>query len=162
MNTENTSKSKGFKLKGYTFDYFNYKYPNCDSVPGGWYVSEVMHIKGDTSKKGNDAIMVYYKIEPYYEVYKQVNGIIPADQEIKAYYVKQMYEIDSDYYSDFIDSMNVALGLPRGSDIDDSNDIISVTERVKLEYFDWTEIGGFTYRVPLFEEDLIQSTDSSN
>lgn len=152
MDTSN-NKPIGFVLKGYTFDSFNYKYPTYDTVPAGYYVSEVMHVKETHSKNGDDAITVYYKVNPYGDVCKKVNGVLPADMEIKTYYIKQLYKVDSDYYYDFIDSMTVALGLPDRSDVD-SEAIIGVIERVKIGYFEWTDIGGFTFRDPLFEGDL--------
>lgn len=61
MNTTNEStKNVGFTLRGFSFDYFNYKYPSIDVVPPDYYISEVIKVQETTTKNNEEAIDVFY------------------------------------------------------------------------------------------------------
>lgn len=135
-----------------------YKYPNYDEVPAGYYFSKIEKVKPVTTKAGKPAYEVYYLLREGVTCYNIIKGNLPVDTDIKTYYIKQSYPMDTQYFFDFIDAMAVALDIGNKEFFID--DIVGVEEYVTLEY-GRSDIGGFTKREPFEFEAYLQEANEA-
>lgn len=129
-----------------------YQFPYCGTVPGGIYFSEIKSVTMSKTRNGDAAIEVCYAMRNAYACEREVNGLPLCGVDDKMYYIKQKYPKGTQYCYDFIDAMAKTLNIKAGITFN-MNNIVGVTELVKLEYGS-SSIGGFTGRKPFEKEDF--------
>ena len=152
--TPTTSVSQPSSLKARSTGLGKYRFPQIDDVPGGYYISRIMHIKDSPTKRGNTAVEVFYKLLPLQYCYQVVNNMIAEDPNMKPYYIRQKYPKNSIFYDAFIDKMFEALELDDEDELD-LNEVIGLEEKIQLSYTSETAFGGITDRVACSLNDLI-------
>ncbi len=130
-----------------------YVFPKYPYIPAGKYFSKITDARRIITQSNRDAIEVFYEIKNATICYQIANGILPEDTEIETYYIKQVYPIGTQYYEDFIDSVDEFLEI--GGDMFGLEDAIGVTELVSLAYSN-SNVGGFHGRCPFEMDDFIR------
>lgn len=122
-----------------------YKFPLIDEVPPGKYISRIMDVQETVTRRGEQAIAVFYKLESVVQCYKRVRGLLPDGYKKTYYHIKQVYPKDGQFFEDFSDAMSCELFGVEGYEVN-IEDIIDIEEVIELSYADYCRIGGISKR----------------
>ena len=135
-----------------------YRLPQEDEIPADTYVSRIMAATETVTRSGKKAIEVLYKLQQYTECYREVNGLSNCDYSYY-YYIKQIYTYGTQFYDEFVDAMANALNITRGNTFT-LEQIVGITEAVKLGYYGNSKFGSFMGRCRICYEDLLKKPDN--
>ena len=142
--------------------YGKYRFPNIDVVPADQYYSIIEHIEDTVTARSNKkAIVVYYDIAKFSDVYRKANKLFKNGEKLKKLYIKQVYPLDSDAYRLFLEAMYDALNLSYEEDIA-LMDCVGQTECIFIGYTSSTGVGGIQKRYPWNDEDFIYLYQENN
>ncbi len=127
-----------------TLGFSDYRLPYVDTIPADQYYSKIVHIEATLTRSGKKAIAVYYKIIKFSDMYQKVNKL--SDRETKILHIKQIYPLDSQPYVDFLQAMHDILGIAYEDELD-IEQVINITEAIKISYSSSSGIGGISSRM---------------
>lgn len=125
-----------------------FKFPIQDEVPEDRYVSRIMNVQETVTRKGEQAIAVFYKLESVVQCYKRVRNLLPDDYKKTYYHIKQVYPKEGQFFEDFSDAMSLELFGIEGCEFN-IEDIIGIEEIIELSYTAYSKIGGISKRNPV-------------
>ena len=153
-NTENNRTSAKMKLpQNKKLGFSDYRLPYADTIPADQYYSKIVHIEDTVTRSGKKAIAVFYKIIKFSDMYQKVNKLY--DCKTKRLHIKQIYPLDSQPYVDFLQAMHETLDIAYEDELD-MEQVINVTEAIKISYTSSSGIGGISSRVYWDRESFVE------
>ena len=125
-----------------------YTFPVEKDVPTGYYASKIISAGYCSTRSGDNALEVFYEIEPIQQYINRVKGITVKNVCDVYYYIKQKYVINGEHFKRFVDAMAWVLDKSVGMAFSAEN-VINVEEYIRLEYPEGSTIGSIVDRAPL-------------
>ncbi len=136
-------------------DKNKYKFVKFESIPDGYYVSEIMYASKSITKAGKPAYDICYDLIPYTEVCRFLCDNNVDKDALTRYFARVRYELYSDSDEAFRDAMYLC-GFDKKVSIKET---IGTMEIVKLDYPYKSSLGNIEF-VTVYDEDAIISNYS--
>lgn len=140
-----------------------YTFPVEEDVPTGYYISKIVSAESCLTRSGDQAIEVFYEIEPFRQYINRVKGLAEENFCDIHHYIKQKYPLNREHFKRFVDAMARALDKDIGVGFL-AEKVVGVEEYIHIEYPDGQHFGCITDRAPLscLLEYLIPTSNNDN